>query len=584
MLVGREKELHLLHDIQNDDSSHFVAVYGRRRVGKTFLIREAFGYRFAFQHAGLSEGGMKEQIYAFTSSLKDAGYEVKKQPQNWLEAFEALKDVIRLSSEKKKIIFIDELSWMDTQKSDLMVALENFWNGFASARKDIVLIVCASATSWMLSKVVHNKGGLYNRLTEQIHLRTFCLRECEAYVKAAGLALNRNQILQYYMIFGGVPYYWGFLKKGLSLSQNIDSILFEKDAPLRDEFKYLYASVFKKPENYVKIIEALGTKKVGMTREEIINKIGDAGIVGMGGAGFPTKVKLSPKEPDKIEYIIANCAECEPYITADYRRMLEYTEDLVSGMKVILSLFPNARGVFAVEDNKKDCIEKLQKAVAGEPRIDVKALMTKYPQGAERQLIYAVTKRAINSTMLPADAGCIVDNVETLIGIHNAVIKGKPLMERVVTVSGDAVEKPGNFMAPFGINHRELVEAAGGLKAEPQKLISGGPMMGFAMVTMDAPVTKTSSSILLFKEDVVAKSLETACINCGRCVEICPSRIIPSRLADFSKRKDEASFVAWNGLECVECGSCSYVCPAKRQLKQAIGSMRKTALANRKKK
>ena len=260
-----------------------------------------------------------------------------------------------------------------------------------------------------------------------------------------------------------------------------------------------------------------------MTREEIINKIGDAGIVGMGGAGFPTKVKLSPKEPDKIEYIIANCAECEPYITADYRRMLEYTEDLVSGMKVILSLFPNARGVFAVEDNKKDCIEKLQKAVAGEPRIDVKALMTKYPQGAERQLIYAVTKRAINSTMLPADVGCIVDNVETLIGIHNAVIKGKPLMERVVTVSGDAVEKPGNFMAPFGINHRELVEAAGGLKAEPQKLISGGPMMGFAMVTMDAPVTKTSSSILLFKEDVVAKSLETACINCGRCVEICPS-------------------------------------------------------------
>ena len=321
-----------------------------------------------------------------------------------------------------------------------------------------------------------------------------------------------------------------------------------------------------------------------MSKDDVLAAIKEAGIVGLGGAGFPTHVKLAPKDPDAIEYIIVNGAECEPYITADYRRMLEYTEDLVSGMKVILSLFPNARGVFAVEDNKKDCIEKLQKAVAGESRIDVKALMTKYPQGAERQLIYAVTKRAINSTMLPADAGCIVDNVETLIGIHNAVIKGKPLMERVVTVSGDAVEKPGNFMAPFGINHRELVEAAGGLKAEPQKLISGGPMMGFAMVTMDAPVTKTSSSILLFKEDVVAKSLETACINCGRCVEICPSRIIPSRLADFSKRKDEASFVAWNGLECVECGSCSYVCPAKRQLKQAIGSMRKTALANRKKK
>lgn len=200
--------------------------------------------------------------------------------------------------------------------------------------------------------------------------------------------------------------------------------------------------------------------------------------------------------------------------------MLENTGQLVNGMRIILSLFPNAKGIFAVEDNKKDCIEKLNKETENDPNMEVKALMTKYPQGAERQLIYAVTKRAINSTMLPADAGCIVDNVETLIGIHNAVIKGKPLMERVVTVSGDAVEKPGNFMAPFGINHRELVEAAGGLKAEPQKLISGGPMMGFAMVTMDAPVTKTSSSILLFKEDVVAKSLETACINCGRCVEM----------------------------------------------------------------
>ena len=279
MLIGRKKEINLLHEIQNDDSSHFLAIYGRRRVGKTFLIREAFDYRFAFQHAGLSDSGMKGQIFAFVSSLKDAGYEVKKQPKNWLEAFEYLKDLIRKSSEKKKIIFIDELSWMDTPKCDLMVALENFWNGFASARKDIVLIVCASATSWMLSKVVHNKGGLYNRLTEQIQLLTFCLGECEEYVKNSGLAFNRNQILQYYMIFGGVPYYWGFLKKGLSLSQNIDRILFEKDAPLRDEFKYLYASVFKKPENYVKIIEALGTKKVGMTREEIINaaKISNSG-------------------------------------------------------------------------------------------------------------------------------------------------------------------------------------------------------------------------------------------------------------------------------------------------------------------
>lgn len=321
-----------------------------------------------------------------------------------------------------------------------------------------------------------------------------------------------------------------------------------------------------------------------LTKEEVIKMIGDAGIVGMGGAGFPTRVKLSPKEPDKIEYIIANCAECEPYITADYRRMLENTEELVSGMRVILSLFENAKGIFGVEDNKKDCIEKLKEAVKDEPRMEVNVLQTKYPQGAERQLIYAVTKRAINSAMLPADAGCIVDNVETLVSIHRAVVEGKPLMERVVTVSGNAVAKPGNFRALLGTNQQELVEAAGGFKTEPKKVISGGPMMGFAMMTLDTPVTKTSSSILGFTEDEVEKAKPGPCINCGRCVEICPSRIIPSRLADYAERHDEETFTAQNGLECVECGSCSYVCPAKRPLKQSIGSMRKIALANRKKK
>ena len=334
----------------------------------------------------------------------------------------------------------------------------------------------------------------------------------------------------------------------------------------------------------MKKLEYEPVKPLGeMSREEIIEKIGNAGIVGMGGAGFPTRVKLSPKEPEKIDYVIANCAECEPYITADYRRMLENTDELISGMKVLLTIFPNAKGIFAVEDNKKDCIEKLEEFIQADERMEVKAMMTKYPQGAERQLIYTVTNRAINSAMLPADAGCIVDNVETLIGIHRAVIEGKPLVERVVTVSGDAVNNPGNFKVLLGTSHRELAEAAGGFAAEPEKLISGGPMMGFAMITLDAPVTKTSSSLLAFKKDAVSQLRESACINCGRCVQVCPSRIIPSRLADYAKRHDEVSFVAMNGLECVECGSCSYVCPAKRQLKQAIGSMRKTALANRKK-
>lgn len=321
-----------------------------------------------------------------------------------------------------------------------------------------------------------------------------------------------------------------------------------------------------------------------LTKEEILNLIGEAGIVGMGGAGFPTKVKLSPKEPEKIEYVIANCAECEPYITADYRRMLENPEELVSGMKVVLKLFDNAKGIFGVEDNKPDCIAKLKELTKDEPRMEVLALKTKYPQGAERQLIFATTGRAINSSMLPADAGCVVDNVETLIGIHHAVIDGRPVMERVVTVSGDGVKDPGNFKVLFGTNQRELVEAAGGFLGEPEKVISGGPMMGFAMFTLDTPITKTSSSILCLTKDEVAANEPSACINCGRCVEVCPSRIIPSRLADFAEHHNEEAFTKWEGLECVECGSCSYVCPAKRQLKQAIGSMRKIALANRRKK
>ena len=321
-----------------------------------------------------------------------------------------------------------------------------------------------------------------------------------------------------------------------------------------------------------------------LTKEEILNLIGEAGIVGMGGAGFPTKVKLSPKEPEKIEYVIANCAECEPYITADYRRMLENPEELVSGMKVVLKLFDNAKGIFGVEDNKPDCIAKLKELTKDEPRMEVLALKTKYPQGAERQLIFATTGRAINSSMLPADAGCVVDNVETLIGIHYAVIDERPVMERIVTVSGDGVKAPGNFKVLFGTNQRELVEAAGGFLGEPEKVISGGPMMGFAMFTLDTPISKTSSSILCLTKDEVAANEPSACINCGRCVEVCPSRIIPSRLADFAEHHNEEAFTKWEGLECVECGSCSYVCPAKRQLKQAIGSMRKIALANRRKK
>lgn len=320
-----------------------------------------------------------------------------------------------------------------------------------------------------------------------------------------------------------------------------------------------------------------------LTKEEIVGLIREAGVVGMGGAGFPTHVKLSPKEPDKIEYVIANCAECEPYLTSDYRRMIEEPEKLVDGLKVMLRLFDHAKGILAVEDNKPDCIAALKKLVANEPDITVKALKTKYPQGAERQLIYAVTGRAINSSMLPADAGCIVDNVDTVVAINQAVREGKPLMHRIVTVTGDAVNDPRNFIVRIGTNYQELVEEAGGFKAEPAKIVSGGPMMGFALFGLDVPCTKTSSALLCMTEDEVSAYEPSACINCGRCVEVCPGRIVPSKLADFAEHGDDERFLAYNGMECCECGCCSFVCPAKRQLTQSIKSMRKMQLAKKKK-
>ena len=323
-----------------------------------------------------------------------------------------------------------------------------------------------------------------------------------------------------------------------------------------------------------------------LSKEEIIERIKNAGVVGMGGAGFPTHVKLSPKEPEKIDYIIANCAECEPYITADYRTMIETPEKLVGGMKIILRLFDNAKGIFGVEDNKPDCIEKLRELTKDEPRMEVLALKTKYPQGGERQLIYATTGRAINSAMLPADAGCVVDNVATMVSVYQAVVEGKPSMERVVTVSGDAVAEPGNFRVPFGINQQELVEAAGGFKTEPEKLISGGPMMGFALYDLHIPCTKTTSSLLFLERDAVseAKQIQTACINCGRCVSVCPGHVVPARLATLAEHGDMAGFEKMDGMECCECGCCSYICPAKRPLTQSIKSMRKMVLAERKKK
>lgn len=199
-------------------------------------------------------------------------------------------------------------------------------------------------------------------------------------------------------------------------------------------------------------------------------------------------------------------------------------------------------------------------------------------------MIYATTGRSINSKMLPADAGCIVDNVETLVAINRAVKEGKPVMDRIFTVTGDAVANPGNFEYCIGMSYAEILEEAGGFKEDPEKMISGGPMMGFAVFSLEIPTTKTSSSLLCFKKDDVSASEVTACINCGRCVSVCPEQIVPSRLAKMSQFHDSESFERWNGMECIECGSCSYICPAKRPLAQYIKTMKKQILAERRKK
>ncbi len=321
-----------------------------------------------------------------------------------------------------------------------------------------------------------------------------------------------------------------------------------------------------------------------LSKEEIRGIIKEAGIVGLGGAGFPTHVKLTPKDESKIDYILVNGAECEPYLTSDYRLMLEEPEKIVGGLKVILALFDHAKGVIGIENNKPEGIKKLRELVKDEPRIEVRELLTKYPQGGERSLICAITGRKVNSSMLPADVGCIVDNIDTVISVYNAVCLQTPLIRKIITVTGDAIAEPQNFRVKLGTNYQELVEAAGGFKTEPEKVISGGPMMGQALFSLDLPVSKTSSALTCFTKDMVAAQEPTPCIRCGRCVAACPSNLIPPMMMTAALKNDGEAFEKVNGMECMECGSCTYVCPARRPLTQAFKDLRRQVTANRRKK
>ena len=270
MLIGREKEIQELRQAYDSDESKFVAVFGRRRIGKTYLVREVFQDNFAFTYSGMAQASTKEQLQRFYLTLKSQGFKGGSYPNNWIEAFYMLEQYLEGLPEGKKVVFLDELPWMDGPKSSFMPAFENFWNAWASARKDILLIVCGSATSWMVKKILKNRGGLHNRLNNQIHLQPFNLHECELYAKSINLPLERQEIMEAYMVFGGIPFYWSLLNKSLSLPQNIDTLLFGRTPKLGNEFKELYSSLFKQPEPYLDIITALAKKKIGMTREEII--------------------------------------------------------------------------------------------------------------------------------------------------------------------------------------------------------------------------------------------------------------------------------------------------------------------------
>ncbi len=309
-----------------------------------------------------------------------------------------------------------------------------------------------------------------------------------------------------------------------------------------------------------------------LTPDAIRKAVREAGIVGLGGAGFPAAVKLAPKDPDKIDHLIINGAECEPYLTSDYRLMLERGEALIAGCRLLLRLFPNAVCRICIEDNKPEAIKHIN-ALLGktdDTRLSVVTLKAKYPQGGERMLIGAVTGRRLNSAMLPADVGCVVMNAASVIACFYAIAQGRPLTHRIMTVTGDGVKSPCNLEVPIGISYRDVLAAAGGFSGEPEKVITGGPMMGTALYTLDIPVTKTSASILALAKDPVALHDTTPCVHCGKCLRACPENLVPQLLSQAADRGEFDVFEKYGGMECIECGSCAYVCPAKRHLVQSM--------------
>lgn len=328
-------------------------------------------------------------------------------------------------------------------------------------------------------------------------------------------------------------------------------------------------TVFITPDGKDEWAEGLDNPPVdwkSFSREEIVAKVKDAGIVGMGGAGFPTNVKLSPPPDKNIDTIILNGAECEPFLTADHRLMVESPAEVVGGLEIIASLFAGqAKAWIGIESNKQDAIDALKKH-ASPKGIEIVVLKTKYPQGAEKQLINAITGRTIGEGELPFDKGCLVQNIGTAVAVHEAVCRNRPLIERIVTVSGMEISSRKNVLARIGTTFRDIVDFCGNLSEKTNQVICGGPMMGKALFTLDAPVVKTTSGLLFMNNAAVEKSRERTCIRCGKCVSVCPQSLEPWLLGNIAELRKFDEILDFGLMNCTECGSCTFVCPSKREL------------------
>lgn len=345
------------------------------------------------------------------------------------------------------------------------------------------------------------------------------------------------------------------------LGMDVTSIVIESDG--KDE----WAAGIKETPDY----SLLGP-------DELRKMVQDAGIVGMGGATFPTHVKLSPPKEKPVDVVILNGAECEPYLTSDHRLMLDRPGEIIEGLKILMKILGVKKGYIGIEANKPDAVEAMKKAASGSPEIQVWPLKVKYPQGAEKMLIKAITARTVPAGGLPMDVGVVVQNVGTAAAIYDAVRYGRPLIERYVTVTGRGVRDPKNFIVRIGTPFSQLIEEAGGLTDDAAKVIAGGPMMGMSQYTLDVPVIKGTSGITVLSKSEVSTKPYGPCIRCGRCIDACPMKLQPSFIGLFIEKGHYEDAKDYNVLDCFECGSCTFVCPANRPIVQWVKRAKKELL------